>query len=305
MSRAAQILCYGMLSVLLLGLTLYYAHDIIALTKKFSAGLLIYIVLLQIPLIGAGGLAFDCLAKPYGIQLKHKDWIGLSFIANLLNQFLPYRPGMGFRYWYLQRHYQLKGSQFIIIMLIYLALMVLMSGLFVFVGWIFLRPLLPTAFNQLLIVSGICGIILIFLWIFLQKNRTSQVTPLLRAPRSIIAAWGVMGIIHGLSALIFYKALLAVGAPVTWSACLFLVGICTLASIFPITPSNIGILESLAGTFSLLLYNDFALGFTAAVLYRTTQWVPALLLGSFFSFLLLGSAFPAKIPKLGLDKIVG
>lgn len=273
-----------------------YGHEMVRIFQKFPLPVLLLLALLQIPCIAAGGLAFDFLTKPYHIQLATKDWLGLSFIANLLNQFLPYRPGMGFRYWYLQHHYAFTAKCFFAIMLVYLALLVCVSTVFSFISWLFLQDTLPPFFNTLFLgFCSACPIIMIA-GILLKKNHFfaaySQLQPLLSDYRHMLQSLLVMGAMLGLIALIFYLVFAAVGAPLSTSHCMFLVGMVTLASIVPITPGNMGVLETFAGTLTLLLYKDFALGFSAVMLFRVTQWIPSILLGAWFSFWLLGTVLP-------------
>ncbi len=75
--------------------------------------------------------------------------------------------------------------------------------------------------------------------------------------------------------------------------------------IFPITPGNIGVLETLVGTLTQMMYHDFSLGFSVTALFRATQWIPSIVLGTSFSLLLAGSFIPnLKNIRLGLKKTV-
>jgi uncharacterized membrane protein YbhN (UPF0104 family) len=300
-----KVIAYLSLVALVLFLCYYYGQDIIAVFKKFPLWVLACLVLLQIPAIAAGGLTFDCLTKPYDIHLQWKDWVGLSFIANMLNQFLPYRPGMGFRYLYLRHHYQMKAHQFITIMLVYLVINLLVSTAFSLVGWSQIKMALPKEFNQFFVISVGVGIAIFALWLWLKKTKPLKVLhPLLEKPATLLKALVVLAIMNLLNTLIFSLVFWAVGAPLPLSHCLFLVGILTIAMVFPLTPGNIGVLEMLSGTLTLIMYKDFGLGFSAVVLYRASQWIPSVTLGSIFSFLLLGSFIPRfHYPKLGSNKM--
>lgn len=313
-----KILSYSLLFFIMAGLFIYYGKDIYASFVRTDWWITGILVLLHIPCIALGGLAFSILCTRYDIRLHWQDWLGLSFIANFLNQLLPYRPGMGFRYLYLRHHYQMKTSHFLTIMLIYFLLTVLASTFFSVIGWIFSD--LPKTFDHITLIALLIGIgILIgLLGIKLQNRFLLRILPLahlhkiiivletlLDNPRVLFESLAILALINILSAFLFQLIFISIGAPIAFSICLFLIGIMSIAMIFPITPGNIGVLETLFGTLTQLLYQDYGIGFSAVALYRVSQWIPSLFLGTTFSFLLVGSIMPSlKIIKFGTNKMV-
>lgn len=281
------------------------------------------LILLQIPMIALGGYAFKILCTAFNIHLRWQDWAGLSFIANFLNQLLPYRPGMAFRYLYLRQHYHMKTTEFIYVMLVYLLLTLIISAAFTLIGW-FVGDL-PKSFNQITILALLLIVALsgFFIWLRMrsatsfQKSQplysVSQVIHksleaihiLIKNPVIFIGSLLSLIVVNLLTALIFYAIFLATGFTLPLSNCIFLVGIITIAMIFPITPGNIGVLETLVGTLTQMMYHDFSLGFSVTALFRATQWIPSIVLGTSFSLLLAGSFIPnLKNIRLGLKKTV-
>ena len=93
--------------ILLVGylLNTHYANIETALSR-ISWKQSLWLILIQIPAIGLTGYPLKLLLYRYKIQPAH--WISMSFVSYLVNYLLPYRPGIAFRYFYLQKQYQNK-----------------------------------------------------------------------------------------------------------------------------------------------------------------------------------------------------
>jgi uncharacterized membrane protein YbhN (UPF0104 family) len=318
LKKILSLISYLVLAGIIIGLIFYYGKDIYAIFAHVKWWLICVMISLQIPMIALGGYAFQILCKRFDIQLRWQDWAGLSFIANFLNQLLPYRPGVGFRYLYLRQHYQMKSAQFIYVMLVYFLLTLIISAGFTIIGWLFGN--LPQNFNNITLVA-LLVIILVCSFIFWLKTTQSRhanenfplylphqliqktlqaIHLLINNPVILFSSCLTLFFVNLLTAVIFHVTFIAVSAPMPFSDCIFLVGIITIAMLFPITPGNIGVLETLLGTLTQLMYNDFSLGFSVSALYRASQWIPSIILGTSFSMLLAGSIIPDfKARKLG------
>ncbi|MBS0289179.1 MAG: flippase-like domain-containing protein [Proteobacteria bacterium] len=309
----AKIISYLLLFALITGILLYNGKDIIALFKKVNIVLIGISMLLQIPMIACGGLAFKILCTALGIEIRWQDWAGLSFIANFLNQLLPYRPGVGFRYLYMRQHYHMKTSQFFHVMFIYLLLTLLVSCLFTLFGW--LMTDIPNNFNIMVLcaLGFSLGMIVAFILLKKQKflinasmHKTQEQSlaaklmhaffTLINNPAALLGATLSLLCVNLFTAAIFYFVFMSTGSPLPLGDCFFLVGIVVLAMIIPITPGNIGVLETLVGTLTQALYHDFSLGFGVTALFRASQWLPSMLLGTGFSLFLVGSLIPKFKP---------
>ncbi len=320
--KLVEIISYLSLFSLIVGLIFYYGSDLYSIFNRVNWWIIGLLIFLQIPMIALGGFAFKILCTAFHIHLRWQDWAGLSFIANFLNQLLPYRPGVGFRYLYLRQNYKMKTTEFIYVMLVYLLLTLIISALFTIIGWLFGD--IPNSFNQitliaLLLVITLCGFIL---WLKTKPlnspKSTSSIPPfqiihktleaihiLIKNPVVLLGSSFSLILVNVITALIFYSIFVAIGFALPFADCIFLVGIITIAMIFPITPGNIGVLETLVGTLTQMMYNDFSVGFSVTALFRASQWVPSIVLGTSFSLILAGSFIPnLKNIKLGLKKTV-
>lgn len=286
---------YAFSLITFVSLFFYFGKDISHILSHLPWWAMCLVVLLHIPAIAGGGLAFEVLCSRFHIHLRYKDWFGLSFIANFLNQLLPYRPGMGFRYLYLRKQYAMKPTYFFNIMLFYLLLTLIISAIFTLIGW--LGSTLPIDFQLMLFITLFLGLgtSAAFFWIKTQKqpHRAFTVLHALLNHRVILIKTVLILIgINIISTFIFYILFSTMHAPIPIMQCVFLVGIYAIAMLFPITPGNIGLLEVLFGTLTQVLYQDFSLGLSVIALYRVTMWIPSVVLGTGFSLLLIGSTFP-------------
>ncbi|MGE3319468.1 MAG: YbhN family protein [Candidatus Berkiella sp.] len=299
--NAIKLLSYCLLILVIFGMFYHYRDDIYAVFSRVKWSYIGILSLLHIPMIALGGLSFKFLCSHYEINLKWRDWAGLSFIANFLNQLLPYRLGMGFRYLYMRQHFHMANSQFVYVMLIYFVFTIVICAIFALLGWLFSN--LPATFNHLFYVTCLLGFFFTGFIIWLKRSRfnatqimgkaLTALQELIADPKIFFFSFIALTLVNILMAALFYLCLLAINAPLPISHCLFLVGVLTIAMLFPLTPGNIGILEALFGTLTQVIYHDFSMGFAAIALYRVSQWIPSIILGSTFSFLLAGSIIPS------------
>lgn len=298
---AIKLLAYLILFSVITAMFYHYRADIVNVFSRVKWSYIGILSLLHIPMIALGGLSFKFLCSHYHIDLKWKAWAGLSFVANFLNQLLPYRLGMAFRYVYMRQHFHMSNAQFIYVMLIYFVFTVVISAVFALIGWLISD--IPHAFDELFYITCFVGLAFVSFIIWLKNSHFNAsrkigeigkaLQQLITEPRifffSLLALIGV----NLLTTALFYICLIAINAPLPVSHCLFLVGILTIAMLFPLTPGNIGVLEALFGTLTQVIYHDFSMGFAAIALYRVSQWIPSIILGSSFSFTLAGSIIPS------------
>ncbi len=317
LKKYAKIISYLCLFLIISSVVFYYSTDIFDTFKKVDPWLIGICIVLQIPMIAFGGLAFKVLCLALNIKLTFKEWVGLSFIANFLNQLLPYRPGVGFRYIYMRKHYQMKMPDYIHVMLIYFILTLLVSCAFTFVGWFMIS--LPQRLTDIILFGAALSLFLVVLLIFLKwllgrtantkselmKSLSLAMHLLLNNPVMLLCATISLLCVNTITAFIFYFVFMSTGSLIPLTDCFFLVGLIALTMIVPVTPGNIGVLETVVGTLTQMLYNNFSLGFTVTALFRASQWLPSLLFGTGFSLLLVGSLMPKfKDLKLGVRQSV-
>ncbi|MFO1258460.1 MAG: lysylphosphatidylglycerol synthase transmembrane domain-containing protein [Gammaproteobacteria bacterium] len=244
---------------------------------------------LQVIIIGCGGLPFKTLCLALNINIRFRDWLGLSFAASLLNQALPYRPGLAFRFFYLKAHYQLNGPAFGAVSFIYLILMTLSAIVLGFLACLFSN--LPTELEDKLLPAlgvfslAIMILILIKWWSKGQIIRLPGIPEchkIVQHPRYLI--WSTFYVIFALliGSLSFYLIFNEIRVPLPFSQCVFLISLLSISMLVPITPGNLGIAETIIGSLTHLLYGDFTQGFMAVILFRLSQLTVSLTLGGPF-----------------------
>lgn len=272
----------------LTGIILYYqGKPIFDTLKQADLSLTGLILLLMVPYNALAGYAFSILSRPYHIHIHWIDWFGLSFIASFLNQILPYRPGMAARFIYLKKHYGMTLSQFSLIMFIYF-LLISFCGL-LFFSTVFFLPL-PQEFYDIFYL-GIAILLISFLIYVLLKKRLN-LHNFIKHPFVLLSAFFIFFVIQLINTFCLYLAFNALHCPFSFLHCVFLNGLLCIIMLFPVTPGNIGILETLLGTLTHLMVNNFTIGFSVMALLRATQWVVVLLLGIYFSIKLVGKIIP-------------
>lgn len=324
MNNAKAIIIFIYACILAVLSILFYAHgkNIIFHLSQVEWKYIAILICLNAPFIASGGLSFQLLCLSHKIPLHWKTWLGLSFIASFVNQLLPFRAGMAFRYFYLHNHYKMQPITFLTIMTMYFIILLMISAAFTLVGWMLGN--IPHTFSQFPLFAG--GIFVILVLVFFVINHLRKLEPkidpegdlkpplltqwfaqlrsgcihLFSHPLYLFAAIVGFIVFNTLSTLIVYVTFLSFETPVPFTDCLFLAGLIQLTMIFPLTPGNIGILEMIFGTLTQILYKDFGLGFSAIALYRACNWVPSITLGSLFSFWLAGSFLPPSLQRLRL-----
>lgn len=272
----------------LIGVILYYqGKPVLNTLMQANLSLTGLILLLMIPYNALGGYAFNILSRPYNIHIHWIDWIGLSFIASFLNQFLPYRPGIAARFIYLKKHYGMTLSQFSLIMFVYFLLHAFCGLLFFSSGFLISLP--PEFYDIFYLGSAI--LLIAFLFYILLKKRLN-LHNFINHPFVLLSAFSIFFVIQLINTCSLYLAFEALHFPFSFVNCLFLNGLLCIAMLFPITPGNIGILETLLGTLTHLMVDNFTIGFSVMALLRATQWIVVLLLGVYFSIKLIGKIIP-------------
>lgn len=302
MKRNSTSILLFLIVIIVMAAIFYFQGPLIVSTlSKTKLSLTILLIVLNIPYIALGGLAFDVLCRLYSIHLRWVDWFGLSFIANFMNQLVPYRPGMGFRYLYLHQHYKMRLTQFTFIMLGYFIIMLLSGIAFTASGW--LIPGLPVVFYKTLTISLIVAIGLVVILVLLkhlQHSLWKAIALYTNNPNILLTSWLCLLVMHFLGALLLLISFKALAFSPPFLHCIFLTGLLSIAMIISVTPGNIGVLEMLLGTLTQIMYNDFTVGFSAMALFRASQWFTSLFLGTYFSIKLVGRIFPRLSPSIKL-----
>lgn len=301
-----MVLVYFALSCIFAYLFFTNAQEIYKLFKHITWDYSFVTILLHIPNIALGGLSFHFIAKRFHVYQQFRDWFGMSFVANFLNHLLPYRPGVLLRYFYLRKHYHMRTSDYVYVTLTCFFVILTIGALFTLWGWAFGSKIHEFYIFPIITVM-ILFIITAIIYALKRAERRNgpplhdmiqdwihHLNLIFNRPLNLILCLCAIILLNLITALVFYILFIALNTPIEFNYAIFIAGVLNLALLFPITPGNIGVLETLVGILTSNAFNDFSLGFSVVALYRITQWVPSLVLGMSFSFLLIGRFFPTK-----------
>lgn len=235
------------------------------------------LILLQILAIGSTGYPLKILLSRYNIQPRH--WISISFVSYLVNYLLPYRPGIAFRYFYLQKQYNVPLAEYSTVTLQYFLLLMVTGFLLLFFCWPFdhTLPITPLPWLILGFLSSAACFISV-----LGKKQCQKV---------LFVFLGYLFLYITMAAC-FYVAYHSIQAPISWAHALILTIVWNIVSIVPITPGNIGVSEAFFVFLSHYFLNDASTGLSAVLLFRMSQLFTTILIGVPTSFFLIGRWIP-------------
>ena len=281
-----------------------YFHDIIDYFTSIRWHYTFSIFLAHIVFILCGGLTFAklCQAKRYNTHWH--EWGGLAFFANFINQLLPYRPGILLRYIYLKRHYQMCIRDYLSLNFFFFVLMLICGCLFFVLGFIYLPVPIREKFSALHIsttfvvwsAAVICStLIMMHFIITIVSNR--NLDAIFKRAKLLLSSKGLHGFLTMLAAhmalcISFYSAFAALDIPIPLTEAIFISGTVSISMIFPITPGNVGVIESLVGMLTLWWYGDFGRGVAVCLLYRAVLFISSSC-GCMLFFYLLADKIPS------------
>ena len=266
---------------------IYQHHtELMTIFQRLALPSLGLVLLFQITILALGGMAFNLLCIALDYHVHWRDWLGLSYVASFLNQLLPYRPGLAFRFIYLKRYYLFKTSDFIGITFF---IFIILAGAALTLALIStIMGNLPKQLNGNLLPA--IGIFTLFLsalalikWFAKSKGTplkgTHALTKIMHHPILIL-----ISTISTISALLFgglafYTIFIDIDLALPFLHCVFLISLFSISMLIPITPGNIGVTESIIGAMTQMLYGDFTQGFAAVALYRLGQFTVSLCIG--------------------------
>lgn len=300
--RRRQLLEAAFYAALISGVCFFlyrYREDFLRI-KPVEPGMLLPVALLTLVFLFTNGLHNRFFFQLYDLQLRPKEWFGLSVVNTFGNFVLPFRGGTLSIAVYLKQKYQLSYSEFVgALSATYIIVfwvnsfigLVSLVALYLFYGqfsWLVFAALLVA-------VCFFSGLIIFAPEIpptrnpFFEKfakaiNSWRQ----LRARPKILFITAAIAIVNVLlMTLISYYEFLMFGAEVP-PLKLLVVAICGTYSIFlAFTPAGIGVREALAAFSGLLLGLSIPLVILASVVDRLVNFVLSLVLGCYYYVLLL------------------
>lgn len=269
---------------------------------EFNWNYIVLLILLHAGITILSGLAFSMLCRNKGYSTKWFEWMGLSFFANFANQILPYRPGIFIRYAYLKKNYAIKLKTYVYLNFIFFTFVIISALICLLLGYFLLEQGSKSDLNFLekyFAQYGVIGLTFFFCFICVsyfyniyKKNLRQPffLSNALFGPH--FKGFILILLVHLLLSYQFYFGFKSLGLEIPFTNALCISGLVSLSLIVPISPGNLGVIESLMGLLTSWWYNDFALGLATALLYRTTLLMSSCA-GSIFFYIILIKKIPS------------
>jgi uncharacterized protein (TIRG00374 family) len=289
------------ITISVLGIYVWTHKSTFASIIVVQRDLLVFLLLMRLILILVQGLQTKAFLNLFDVQVRFKEWFGLSVITNMTNILSPLQGGMFVRGIYLKKRHGFSYSAFASVQLAnYLLSFLLTSALGIVVACLIyerygiLVPALLALFSILLIFTATFLLISPKMSPSQGRIRESLRHALegwnfIRSNRRLICEISLLNCVSaltlGVRLFVSYRALSLTPEflPV------FMISIVSNYTILlSITPGNLGIIETAVALVSEMMGIGFDKGLAAAVLLRGTSLLIVFTLGPLFSFLLTG-----------------
>jgi uncharacterized membrane protein YbhN (UPF0104 family) len=285
------------IALIILGLAGFYLSrhpEVFSRLRDLSPRLILLLLLANLAMHWSNGIVYLYACRPFGVELKFREWFGLAVLNNFASLFLPFAAAVGIRAVYLKRKHGFLYSHFISLMAGYHAVLFVAIGALLLVSLGFVRVSSETA--------------RIFLWlpaIFVAAGSIALLFPLprfLRRGRLGLVAEGwevlrrnrpaVVGIAFSVVALQIFNALQllwgfqAIGRSLPFWNLVFIAAWVTLVHVVKITPGNLGVMEGFIAGFATLSGVPLQEGLLVAGLVRAFNVISAVILAPLFATLL-------------------
>ena len=289
------------ISLALLGIALaaigWYIHthrQLLQLLLDVPPGSAVILFLLAAATLGSNGLSLKVLAAKYGVELRPREWFGLSAVTTMGNYITPFSGGMVARATYLKQRHAFPYTSFLSLTA---ANYLIVFGLIGLLGLLSMISLSSTAHDSpLLLLFFAAASSAVAALVFVPSN-SAAVHPLPARLKSALAGWGevrgdgklvaklasltLMNALLG--ALMYYTAFHALGYPVPARVALVIYLVTSFSLFINLTPGNLGIQEAVAGLSAGMLGAGADLGLLASLMTRAAMVASSFALGPFFS----------------------
>jgi len=285
--------------VVILGIYGWSHRDIFSAIVAVRWPFLLYLLFMWVPSMLISGLRTKIFLDFFKIDLRFREWFGLSIITNMTNYLTPLQGGAAMRAIYLKKEHGFSYSAFATLLLASYVLSFLVTGMMgmAVVGALYLKY---GAFDLKIFLLFLAVFLIVITFIILspsilptQNRFKNTLRNVLEGWRRIKSDWGLLykislligvgAVMTGVRLYLGYKALSlnADFLPV------LLLGIVSQYTIFiKITPGNLGIFEGVIALVSGIVGIGFDEGLAVATLLRGVNMVMVFTLGPLFSYLL-------------------
>jgi uncharacterized membrane protein YbhN (UPF0104 family) len=241
------------------------------------------------------GLILKAYAAKFMIHLKHKEWIGLSFVTALGNYISPFSGGMLFRAGYLKLKHNLSLTKFTILLTANYLLAFWCVAITGLISSIYLNTQSAYIPWQVPFFFGCIALILMILkslplpefssryWVIKKIGEGTDGLKVLIQDKMLfiqIIFYIFLNIIaNGLS---FYVAFRSIGFDIFFSQALIISLIAVFSLLINITPANLGIQEAVVSFASSALKVGVGEGLVVALIIRAATMILVFTLGPVF-----------------------
>lgn len=284
-------------------LVFYLAHYVEDLKNIYLLGLsefgfLTFLIFLSFL---ANGFRLKITVGYAGINLKKKEWFGLSIVNSMWSQFLP-KGGSANCLLYLKHKYREKASILLIGTVLGSSYLVTIfsTSILGLCALSLLYPFLPYYYVKLLLLLFLMALsILLFLFVLSKKKYKAQYK-IVNLINKLFNLWNniakhnklivlclVDTFIIAVHALRFYICFNAIDINIPYLFALLLSSITYLSLVINVTPSGIGIRELIVGLLAETYGIESHLGVLATLIDRFAAVIWILILGLYFQHVLI------------------
>lgn len=284
---------------------------LLAALEDISFEAVVYLVVSRLLFLGTNGLVLRESASRFGVQLRPREWFGLSVVTTMGNYIAPFSGGMVVRAAYLKRRHAFPYTQFATL----LASNYLVNFWVIGVAGILALSTLGAALRSYWQVMAFFAAVVVSISVLVivpsvtlpwenrlvrYVNTSLEGWALVKRDRPLLARLVVFTLVNvALNGLSFWVAYGALGSPVSFRVALLVSLLAAFSILLNVTPGNLGVQEAVISLSSGLLGTGAGQGLLVALLIRGATLVSAFTLGPACSFLLaraLSEDRPAGTP---------
>jgi uncharacterized membrane protein YbhN (UPF0104 family) len=281
-----------------IGLYLFHNPELVALFYGISSRHAIGLVLMCVLTFGTSGLYLKVFAGKFGMNLRPREWFGLTVVTTMGNYLTPFSGGLIARAGYLKHRHAFSYTRFLAMMAAnYLIAFALIS----LTGIVTLLTL-PEKQDESWLVLIFFFATLITVWlvsifpsltagsknrmVLLAQQATEGLDIIRRDPVLLgkLIVLTLMNILIG--ALLLFVAFLSLGSMLPFRVALLIYLLTTFTLLINITPGNFGIQEAGTSLAAAILGAGVEMGLMASLMIRAATLLSAFSLGPVFSYLL-------------------
>jgi uncharacterized membrane protein YbhN (UPF0104 family) len=258
---------------------------------------LILIGILQILFLVNNGIMLKLFMSPFNINLKAKEWFGLSCITSFSNYFIPGIGGATSRGIYLKKKHEFSYAKFLGNLAGNYIIIFFTNSLIALISLILLKKYYNFWNFPLFFIFGGIFLVSLFFIIFHIKSFKS---PIFRKINLVIEGWenvrrskkliigtttiGMLNIFIG--ALILFIEFRIFGIELSFLKSLIIAITAMLAIFINITPGGLGIKEGLIVLTSTILIIPTEISISVSIIDRAIHMLILFILGPIFSYIL-------------------